>query len=524
MDRRDAAVLLLAVIWGVIEPPGMFAIVDMRNANYAETWVDIEIEGAGLPVSVERAYNSRSLYQGKFGFGWCSDYETSLRAYPDGSLLRTECGAGYEETFVPTDYSVGRVNELVTRIVDAQRKVLTWRDEAYFAEQSQLLRSDARLRRRWSDRFGWAATHREGTRFKDVGGRDASVEYTGGVYSFTRGGSVERFNAGGQLTGRLGRNGIWQTLSYDGKSLRTVSYSTGESFEFTSSKNGRIERITASNGKLAKYGYDERGDLVRVTNGWGNTYLFKYDHLRNLVEIAYPDNTTKRLTYDTDKDWVIAYEERDGCKESYEYTVTDRNTYRSTVRKVCGGKVVNRSSYEFWYKPGSIDKYMSRVRTVSNDRVTDVTYHETLQRPTRIVRDGATEEYEYATDGRLMAWRAGGRVLKITYDSRCSNHLTQADEGDLQTFYRYDDRCDLVLIRDTNGARVTFAHDTATALVSAVDETGASAVLFKNADGQLMVAPEKQQSDVAAAKRVAALLYRARPSAISLEALCFRGR
>ena len=49
------------------------ALVDMKNANYSNTWIDMDVPGSGYDLKIVRTYNSRSLFNGMFGFGWCSD-------------------------------------------------------------------------------------------------------------------------------------------------------------------------------------------------------------------------------------------------------------------------------------------------------------------------------------------------------------------------------------------------------------------------------------------------------------------
>ena len=60
------------------------AVVDMKNANYANTWTDLIVPGSGYDLRVQRTYNSRSLFNGVFGFGWCSDFETTLEVNSNG--------------------------------------------------------------------------------------------------------------------------------------------------------------------------------------------------------------------------------------------------------------------------------------------------------------------------------------------------------------------------------------------------------------------------------------------------------
>ena len=77
----------------------VFATVDMKNANYTESWIDIQLAGSGYALKVQRTYNSRSVFSGMFGFGWCSDFETTIEKTPEGTLKLQECGAGQEVTY-----------------------------------------------------------------------------------------------------------------------------------------------------------------------------------------------------------------------------------------------------------------------------------------------------------------------------------------------------------------------------------------------------------------------------------------
>lgn len=90
------------------------AIVDMKNANFTHTWTDIEVPGPGFQLKVERTYNSRSLFNGMFGFGWCSDFETFSEVTPEGNIRIKECGAGQEIVYSPRE-----VNKEIDATVDS---------------------------------------------------------------------------------------------------------------------------------------------------------------------------------------------------------------------------------------------------------------------------------------------------------------------------------------------------------------------------------------------------------------------
>jgi hypothetical protein len=60
------------------------ASVNMRSASFQKTWSDNEL--------VSRTYNSRSMYQGLFGFGWCSNLELRITRESPVKLLLEKCG------------------------------------------------------------------------------------------------------------------------------------------------------------------------------------------------------------------------------------------------------------------------------------------------------------------------------------------------------------------------------------------------------------------------------------------------
>ncbi|MCX7977437.1 MAG: DUF6531 domain-containing protein [Bdellovibrionaceae bacterium] len=123
------------------------ALVDMKNANYTNVWTDMDVPGSGYELKVQRAYNSRSLFNGLFGFGWCSEFETSLEITAEGNIKVRECGSGVEVVYSPKEISPAEVNSTIDKIVSAlraERKVGL--NEDYIKSLRQELLEDADLR------------------------------------------------------------------------------------------------------------------------------------------------------------------------------------------------------------------------------------------------------------------------------------------------------------------------------------------------------------------------------------------
>ena len=94
-----------------------YAIVDLRNANYSNTWIDIQVDGSGYDMKVLRTYHSRSLFNGMFGFGWCSNFETSLEVLPEGALKVRECGSGSTTVYSPREITKADVDRTISLII-----------------------------------------------------------------------------------------------------------------------------------------------------------------------------------------------------------------------------------------------------------------------------------------------------------------------------------------------------------------------------------------------------------------------
>lgn len=76
------------------------ASVNMKEAGFAKSWLDF--------ADLKRAYNSRSLHDGVFGFGWCADFEKSLR-FEDRRVILSQCSQDEEIPALKIERVKGRL-------------------------------------------------------------------------------------------------------------------------------------------------------------------------------------------------------------------------------------------------------------------------------------------------------------------------------------------------------------------------------------------------------------------------------
>ncbi|XGC80957.1 DUF6531 domain-containing protein [Bdellovibrio bacteriovorus] len=451
-----------------------YALVDMKNANYSNTWIDMDVPGSGYDLKIVRTYNSRSLFNGMFGFGWCSDFETSMEVNAEGNIKVKECGGGLEVTFSPREVTRKEVEGTINSIINkmkAEKKVGV--TEAYITSLKTQLLEDDNLRSDFASRYGISVSVREGTKFY-ANGREVE-HFVFNKTHYTRNlpdGSAQRFSPQGKLTHIYDKNGNYLKFDYDKDVIATVQDNNGRRLNFKYYQNKKVKSITGPNGLMADYKFANLDDLASVKNAWLKTYTYEYDELHNLTKAGWPDKSFIAIKYDKKNDWVIAFADRDKCIEQYKYEFSEndpKNHYWSTVKKTCGKEVTADNKYEFWHdqrKDGQY--YLQRVLTSVNGNVTDISYHPVFGKPVSIRRNTERVSYEYYPDGLVkvkasptvrMAFEYDSALKKVSsvsstyFNDKGQKALTKA------TQFKYDAKGNLVFAQNSDGQKINMTYD-----------------------------------------------------------------
>lgn len=460
-----------------------FAVVDMKNANFSNSWVDIEVPGTGYDLKVTRTYNSKSLFDGIFGFGWCSDFETTLDFTAEGNIKITECGAGQEIYYTPRDFGKKDIDRTIAQII-AKMKAAKKGDAKTWASLSEEMITDHDLRSKFAFSYKVSVPVKDGSKFFANGREIENIVFSKGVY--TRNlpdGSYMRFTQGGQLSHLYDKNGNFIKLDYKDGVVREMVDNNGRKLSFKYYNNKKVSAITGPNGLTAEYKFKGLNDLNYVKNAWKSVYTYDYDDLHNLVKATYPDNTSIALTYDRKNDWVMSFTDRERCQEKYGYEFDSKNPklhYWSTVKKTCGKEVVNDSKHEFWYqerKDGQI--FLQRVASTVNGNVTDITYHDVFGKPVAIRRNNDRYTFDYYPNGLVRTKNGEFTRLTFEYDTKSgkvSKVTTVAmndkgkSVGTRNTAFRYDLKGNMVYAENTDGQKVTMTYDTKGRIASITDQ------------------------------------------------------
>ena len=444
-------------------------LIDTKNANYTKTFVDIVLLGAGLPIMVERTYNSRSLYRGMFGYGWCSNLETRLEVMPDNTLMVVECGGGVEISYISKS-SKGDRSVMIKKIMEEvnKKKGLS---KKYVKQVERDLKKSALLQSELIRAFRLKGKAQSGQAYQAVGRQNDSIQFTGSQYKrLLPNGQIQFFDKNGLFTKQMDKTGNWIKIQRKKQNIVKVMDNKGRSLQFKNKKNTLT--VTGPNKIKAVY-IIKRDNLVEVTNSKADKYQHFYDVYHNMTKTLYPDGTYEALSYNTDRDWVMSFKDRRSCMERYKYITNKRNKnhYWTDVRKTCGKRVTNISRYEFWNKKKTDgSKYLYRAKQKVNGQIADVTYDMNTGSPLSFTRNRITTRYAYYENGFLKSRSEPGRnVIFSKYNSKCKKPRlvvvqyiqNKKVNRQVQTQISYDpNKCHLVMAKQNNTGRwVTVKRD-----------------------------------------------------------------
>ncbi len=458
----------LVLLFSISSP----AIIDMKNANFSTSWTDLIVPGGGYEMKIQRTYNSRSLFNGMFGFGWCSEFETKLIISPDNTLKVFECGAGLETTYTTKGYGQKDIEKLVQAIIQ-KVKAEGKRSEDYLSSLRKNLMQDSRLRIRMALDYDLSASAKEGAVYFANGKEVESVTLTKEYYvRQLTDGSFQRFDLKGRLIAIYDKNSNFLKFSYDGSQLKEIADNNGRRLLLKYNNSKRLSTVSGPSGITVEYKFEKLDHLTWVNNAWGNVYTYQYDELHNMTKATWPDKSNIELKYERNKDWVLSYKDRQNCMESYNYESSKedpKNHYWSTVEKKCGKEVVNNTKFEFFHKVRSDGvTYLSRTVTVTNSISNEIVYHEIFGKPILIKRGPEKITFEYFNNGQLRAKSTQFSRMVYDYDPKAKkvNNVKTIffdDKGkktsERISEFKYDSKGNLNFAKNSDGQKINLTYD-----------------------------------------------------------------
>lgn len=405
------------------------AIVDTRSAGYTKVQEDFRAPGSGFELKIERAYNSRSLYNGIFGYGWCSNFETRLDTLPGNLIRGVECGGGMEIIYHPKNQGLNIDKQVASILAEVKKRRKV--DKTTLAKLEKDLKQSQTLRNDFLTQLNLKAKVTSGLKYYANGRFNEYVESKNNkFYRHLPNGVSEVFDSEGALVRVYDKFGNYIDFTRSRSKIIITDNKGRRMTLILDPSTGKVKEARFGKKVVAKYRQNGKEDLVAVDLfGRGKkklSYKYRYDSLHNLLRTTYPDGTTEELTYNTRKDWVMSFKNRKNCLETYSYWKNPKNPnhYSSSVQKTCGRKIVSRGKYEFWNKPHPKGKkggvYLHRARSRVNGRLTDVIYHPNFGTPISFLKNGVRTKRAYYNNGFLKLKSNPYReVVYTNYIKKC---------------------------------------------------------------------------------------------------------
>ena len=297
-----------------------YAGINIKDASFSTNFVDLE----SGQFKISRTYDSRSTFNGLFGFGWCSNLDRRLLKNTETPDVAIET-CGRRTVFKA-------IGERPTQRWSSGTQGYVEIDKGDFVHRTQ----DGRLIARYAGPDGGLSA------LSDPRGLDVPIQR----------GQPRRL-----LRSAASGEGLRVRLEVDPLANKILAIETSEA--------------------RATYRY-RADDLIEATNAWNNTYSFRYDSLHNLTEAQYPDKTSEEMSYDADHDRLLSFKGRNSCIERYEITIaskTDQRTQKTTAIKSCNEKESSRVAFEFDYRKKARGAWrLAKLKLSRDGRSNEINY------------------------------------------------------------------------------------------------------------------------------------------------------
>ncbi|MBA2664219.1 MAG: RHS repeat protein [Bradymonadaceae bacterium] len=463
--------------------PAASAGVNIKNGNFYTSYLDMRSSGEPF-LSIDRTYNSTSVFVGLFGPGWNTQFETFLQVFPDGRLLIYENGGGSTTGFDPPTLDPEGFDAAVATLLLAARAASM---PDYLKDPGQYrarLGRDADFRNaQWTKLVNLGEL---APRALPIGARLSSsfdhydqyvLRLAAGYARYSGSGKIEFFDDSGKLVRIAHADGYQIEFNHDASDrLSSVRDSLGRELRFTLNAEGRIIRVENSEGHRATYTYGPDGWLIKSHDAGDNVFHYTYDTLHNLVAVGYEDGTTREMRYEPYTSYTHSERTSDGNVQIYHYppeeklpgdgqrysTIIEYRDERGALQKQ------NESTYYIRVRADGVSSSERIVRLV--DGVTSDYTYDDHGRTMRVVRDGFPTDISYDTRGRVVEKRTPRRVTRLAYNHFGLSSILLEDPANSEEV-----------------ARTTFEYGLEGQLMETIDSQGRSLTVTYHGNGQ----PEK---------------------------------
>jgi YD repeat-containing protein len=496
------------------------AVVSVANGNYFVGAIDLVHPAPlnGLQIKIQRSYNSRSQYDGLFGYGWGTDYESYLIPQADGAVVIQESGGGDKTRFSPKDFS----QEALSKQVDALAKVCIEKKCAPdMAAYKKKLLQNANFRDENTRAFGVFPQLTVGTKLFTTqrGDKQAVIVTKEGYVREFADGKQELFSQKADVTDlgidpskRRVLKGVFKVskyvdpikgfalyYSYNNKGqLTSITDKKEQTARFSYDAQGKVVEVADANGKKATYKYCVTGgtlynasakcglgDLIEVrTTDPGVFFKYQYDNVHNLTRLEFANGKADVTTFwpGNQGGGVKSFTSQDGVLTEYSYWKDPKapdEHFRTDIKTTYLSKRTSETSYEYTDKTRADgSRYRYRMVSTVDKEVTDTIYNECCGQPIQIKTASGETKFEYYpgsglpkeknTPSEISQWeyhpKFHGKITKVTVIQKETKNAKSSQ-------FTYDEKTGLLKMAKTSDGRgVALAYDPAGRIKAMVDQ------------------------------------------------------
>ncbi len=461
--------------------------VNRLNGGGNVIYIDFSLAGASVPLELVRTYNSITAvsegngWDGAFGWGWTTPFETTLTTTPDRHVLLRDGTTGNTVTFRPNKEKPGDKKQFFTSIKRAyferqKGKKLTDAELAkmQMPEPMQLkLKSDPAYRKELANKFNLQGEVPNDELLTSSEFGFETIQFKNNQWMREKAGVTQLFDKDGRLVKQIDKNGYFFEYKYNPKQPQQLASITSQdqtlSLKFRWSEN-HIAEITDNQARRATYAYDKSGNLSKVTDSTNQSFVYKYEnkglpHL--LTQIDYPNeadpknSTFREMRYDK-TGLVIFHKDRDGSETSYTYgkgsSDPENNFWTKSVKKAVNGPADEQYDEYFLKLRPDGTKYLYKQINRQNAVETVTVFTACCGKPQQIIANGKVTNFKYYGDGMLMEKSGPNEELKLEYDPRWKK-VTKVVQNDFTSEYTYDNRGNLVKASNSRSEKVALTYD-----------------------------------------------------------------
>lgn len=464
-------------------------IHDLKIGNFSLTFQDIEVPLAGMPISINRVYDSREKRRGDFGVGWRLDVQAlQLRTTPGqgrGWLVNRTGGLFPTFTIV-----AGRTHKVSVTLPDGEVEEF----DMVPSPATSVLLPFQFINATYQPRAGTHGRLRllgGGTDLFVMGAQPGEVELVNDEFEPFDPRTFEYTAANGNVF-VISPSGVQSIRDLNGNTLTFgsggVTHSAGTAVTFTRDAQGRITEIRDPDGRITRYAYDARGDLSSHTDAGGNRTRFFYNRSHGLIEVRDPRGyQAARNEYD-DGGRLVAVIDAAGHRTTFDHDVAGRqevvrdrrgnatvyeyDLQGNIVKKTDALGGITRRTYDANGNELSVTnplghtsrkEYDARGNVIKEIDATGATITRTFNERSQVLAqtdaNGRTTTSTYDSKGNTLSEAVPGRgTIASTFDGG-GRRMTTTDAAGGVFRYTYDARGLMAGQTDAAGKQTTFSYD-----------------------------------------------------------------